>query len=255
MSRLQPEQEELLCRLVEAYWNVDRDHRQQFYLHPQRKSEPNMSIQHPGLPGGTSYVYMGDIIVLTRAGLLFSSNAGTIHGFDITPEGFDYYDGLKKSIQEPGQRIENHIRSYIDTAAFQQKYPTAFKKWTYAECMLWSTDSDEKLATIGHLCREAIQEFTEALVVKFQPPDIGNDKALTVKRLKGVLHIQKEKLGTKEIPFLEALITYWGTVSDLIQRQEHGGLREQTPLIWEDARRIVFQTVIVMYEVDRAVSK
>lgn len=52
--------------------------------------------------------------------------------------------------------------------------------------------------------------------------------------------------------FLEALLAYWGTVSDLANRQEHGATREGESLVAEDARRLVFQTMLVMYELDRA---
>jgi hypothetical protein len=38
----------------------------------------------------------------------------------------------------------------------------------------------------------------------------------------------------------------------LVQRQEHGAQKEVTPLTWEDARRVVFQTCVVMYEINRA---
>jgi hypothetical protein len=44
----------------------------------------------------------------------------------------------------------------------------------------------------------------------------------------------------------------YATVSDLVQRQEHAGQREGEPLVWEDGRRIVFQTAIVMFEIDRS---
>ena len=47
-------------------------------------------------------------------------------------------------------------------------------------------------------------------------------------------------------------MTYWGTVSDLVQRQEHGAQREGKQLVWEDARRVVFQTANVMFEIDRS---
>jgi hypothetical protein len=47
---------------------------------------------------------------------------------------------------------------------------------------------------------------------------------------------------------------YWGTVNDLIQRQEHGAQREGGALAWEDGRRVVFQTAIVMFEIDRSLS-
>ena len=51
----------------------------------------------------------------------------------------------------------------------------------------------------------------------------------------------------------EALISYWGTVSDLANRQVHNGQREKETLVMEDARRLIFHTMIVMYEVDRLI--
>ena len=47
---------------------------------------------------------------------------------------------------------------------------------------------------------------------------------------------------------LDAVIVYWGTVSDLVQRQEHGAAKEGEALTWEDARRVVFQTVNLFHE-------
>ena len=49
----------------------------------------------------------------------------------------------------------------------------------------------------------------------------------------------------------DALVRYWGTTSDLAQRQEHGATREGEPLSSEDARRLIFHAALVMYEVDR----
>lgn len=54
---------------------------------------------------------------------------------------------------------------------------------------------------------------------------------------------------------MEALLAYWGTVSDLVQRQEHGGQKEGEPLEWEDARRAVLHTAVVMFEVDRVLTR
>jgi hypothetical protein len=47
------------------------------------------------------------------------------------------------------------------------------------------------------------------------------------------------------------MLAFWGAVSDLAQRQEHGAQREAEPLGWEDARRLVFLSAVVMYEIDR----
>jgi hypothetical protein len=65
----------------------------------------------------------------------------------------------------------------------------------------------------------------------------------------------KQQVGKTHQAFLDALLAYWGTVSDLVQRQEHGGLREREPLTWEDTRRVVFQTAIVMFEIAQAADR
>jgi hypothetical protein len=51
--------------------------------------------------------------------------------------------------------------------------------------------------------------------------------------------------------FAAALLAYFGTTSDLIVRQEHAARKEGERLVWEDARRVVFQTASVMFELDR----
>ncbi len=50
----------------------------------------------------------------------------------------------------------------------------------------------------------------------------------------------------------QALIKFWGTVSDLDQRQAHDATREGERLTKEDARRAVLFTLLVMLEVDSA---
>jgi hypothetical protein len=162
---------------------------------------------------------------------------------------------MKQRAGQPIQNIETTIRNYLDADHFLQKYPKAYQKWAEAESMLWAGDSEHQLTTIGHLCREATQEFATALVEHCQPPDVDRDKAHTVTRIRAVLNLLDAQLGSTEKPFLDALLAYWGTVSDLIQRQEHGGRKEGDPLVWEDGRRVVFQTAVVMFEIDRAISR
>jgi hypothetical protein len=70
-----------------------------------------------------------------------------------------------------------------------------------------------------------------------------------------VLERLDETLGRTSSEMLQALVAYWATVMNIIQRQEHGSQREGGELTWEDARRVVFQTAVVMFEVDRAVRK
>ena len=154
----------------------------------------------------------------------------------------------------PIERIQSSVHDYITAENFQKNYPNAYQKWLEAVELLWSTDSEKQLTTIGHHCRETMQEFATYLVDKYKPSEVDSDKARHISRLRSVLSHNSAKLGKTIPPFLEALVAYWGTLNDLIQRQEHAGQKEGDPVNWEDARRIVFQTAIVMYEIDRSLS-
>ncbi len=251
---LEPEQEELLNTLVEASRNLSRTDRQKFYVIEYENGGSDMI--HPGLPDRKTKVYIGDIEVLANENLVSPSyNSQGSQKFDVTPKGFKYYELLKEQNGQPFQRIVAHMRNYLAGDVFIKKYTVAYQKWETAEEMLWASDSENQLTTIGHSCREALQEFATALVDRYQLNDAEKDISKTVRRLKAVLEHKKEKFGKTEKPFLETLLNYWGTVSDIIQRQEHGGQKEGKPLVWEDGRRVVFQTAVVMYEIDSSLSK
>lgn len=59
--------------------------------------------------------------------------------------------------------------------------------------------------------------------------------------------------GGSVVQHLQTLRAYWSSTIDLIQRQEHGATKEGVPLEWEDARLVVFSTMVSMAELDRAV--
>lgn len=52
----------------------------------------------------------------------------------------------------------------------------------------------------------------------------------------------------------EVVLAYFGTASDLAQRQEHGALRDKRPLSDNDGRRVVFHTMLAMYEVHQTLA-
>ena len=146
--------------------------------------------------------------------------------------------------------IEKSVKQYIQSTNFRKKYALAYDKWKESEKLLWSEDVQSKLTTIGHLCREAVQKFTTILVDKTNPAHVDSDITHTVSRLKTVIR-NTQNLGDSTNEFFEALISYWGAINDLVQRQEHGSRKEGSSLNWEDGRRIVFNTMILMYEIDR----
>jgi len=244
---LESEQEELLSSIVEAARNTPREERQKFYV-IQVDGGVDL-LHHPGIKKGGEIIYYSDVEELGRQGLLaVGYTSGTPH-FDVTPLGFRYYEHLKRKKGEAVQRVETIIREYLSSPEFRDKYPEAFAKWSSAEDLLWQTDTQQQLTTIGHLCREALQGFTTTLVERYQPPSVNTDKAKTVARFKAVL--EAAQLGTTKKDFLDALLTYFGTLNDMIQRQEHGASKEGEQLVWEDARRVVFQTMITMFEIDK----
>lgn len=250
---LEPEQEQLLSMLVEAAQSIPRDERRKFVF---RDAFGGGRLYHPGLPETQLKAYKGDIETLAGSGLLSLSygQGGALH-FDVAPLGLRYYEEMQRQAGEPIQRAQTRVMQYLDADPFRRKYPAAYQKWQEAETLLWSSDLQSQLTTIGHLCREALQEFATVLVEQYQPPEVDTDKAHTVNRIRAVLDLKRDQLGTTEAPFLDTLLSYWGTVSDLIQRQEHGGQKEGEPLVWADGRRVVFQTMLLMYEIDSSLSR
>jgi hypothetical protein len=170
--------------------------------------------------------------------------------FDVTPFGFAYYRRLKERDNEPTQRIEVVVRSYLEAGPFRRSYREAFSKLARAEKLLWEENSNQKLTTIGHLCREALQEFAAVLIERYSPPNAPPDKAAVTPRIRCVLELQT--IGHAGRAILDALLEYWRAVVDLAQRQEHGAQKEGKALVWEDGRRLVFQAAVLMYEIDRA---
>jgi hypothetical protein len=250
---LEPVQEELLVTIVEAARNVPCSERRKFMV--VRCHSGDLLI-HPGLSKDNRQAYFGDVEILAQTGLLslsyYSSESPL---FDVTPLGFRYYEYFKKQSGEPIERIQSAVRSYLNAQDFQGKYSEAFGKWSSAEDLLWRADTNQQLTTIGHLCREAVQEFANVLVEHFQPPGVTEDKSKTIARLKAVLGYRARETGSTVKPFLESLLRYWRRVNDLIQRQEHGAQKEGEKLVWEDGRRVVFHTAIVMFEIDSALSR
>jgi hypothetical protein len=206
----------------------------------------------PGLLGLAYSGSRGDAEVLAQAGFLrlsWGSRGDPL--FYVLPEGIAYYEQMMAA-SPAVETVEEEIRRYLSDPEFKKVHAQALAKWEHAAGLLWAADSQRQLTTIGHLCREALQEFAASLAQQQKVDVSAIEGAKIVARLKAIFTARSAKLGTTESLFLDALVAYWGTVSDLVQRQEHGSQREGEPLAWEDGRRVVFQTCAVMYEVARA---
>ncbi|MCH8994548.1 MAG: hypothetical protein IH959_06205 [Chloroflexi bacterium] len=250
---LEPEQKELLVQIVEAARSVPRDKQEKFAWSDSASSS---LLHHPGFPSKNISVYGGDLDTLEDKNLLRRpSRSPSSPMYDVTPEGYAYYVWLKEQAREPLVAIEEDVTGYLEDQHFKERHEQAVEKWLEARNLLLNTDTNTQLTTVGHLCRESMQFFATELVEYHKPPAVDPDIKHTVARVKSVLMQLAPKLGTTEEPFLEAVVAYWGTVADLIERQEHGAQKEGEALTWEDARRIVFHTAIVMFEVDRSLSR
>lgn len=247
---IEPEQKKLLIGFVEAERKISREERQKFFV-SNPIGPPGVVLIHPGLPKDFPRVFEGDIETLESVELISISYERGVKCFFVTPKGFQFYEQLVQESGSAVERIQSSIKGYLEAKSFKERYPLAYEKWCKAEEMLWRSDTEASFTTIGHLTREAMQEFADALVRLCKTEDIPMDKAKTVARIRAVLSTKYEQIGDTEKSFLDALLAYWGTVSDLVQRQEHGSTKEGKKLLWEDARRVVFQSCIVMYEIDR----
>lgn len=253
--RLDPEQQELLAQMVEAQRSLPRKQRQHFIL---SETFDSTDLVHPA-PGRIELT-KSDMDALEMQGLVYLAAIGGrgSPNYDITPQGYAYYENLRTRNRQPLAEVEEEIsRRYMDDEGFRRAHPAAWAKWTQAVNKLWSEEWEKELTNIGHLCRESIQDFAADLIVKFQPPDAPPDRNKDVARIKAVVEQHKSRLGKRDkrlleanVKYLDALLDYWRAVSGLIQRQEHGVAADEGALSWPDARRVVFQTALVMYEVD-----
>lgn len=247
--RLEPEQLEFLSELAEEAQRAPRDQRT-FYLLPHMSG---VTLKGPAGHRAAVSTAKEDVEDLSAAGYL-RIRGYERHGvirFTVAPEAYDFL--AHTAGHEPMVKVETDITvRFIEGEAFRTSYPAAYKRWREAAFLLWSSDADAELTTIGHKAREAVQEFATTVVEATQ--DIGHvdpDPAHTVARLRAAIDAHRDRLGEARHDLLGALIVYWGEVSDLLQRQEHGGQKEGEALSWEDGRRAVFQTAVVMYEIDR----
>lgn len=248
---LEDEQKKLLAKFVEAHRNAPSECRGDFFA-SETMGNPQASFIHSRVQCLGFEGSLADAEVLARAGLLRMSwgSRGTLK-FYVLPEAIAAYEHMMADVS-PVEAVECDIMTYLSDASFKKNHAAAYLKWEQAALLLRSSDSGVQLTTIGHLCREAQQTFAESLSIQYNVDVSTIEPAKTVARLKAVLCVRSAVLGSTEASFLNALLAYWGTLTDLVQRQEHEAQREGTSLVWEDGRRIVFQTCVVMYEINRA---
>jgi hypothetical protein len=198
-----------------------------------------------------------DLYELDRKGLIsLRETQGGAVAFVVSPEGFAFYEEIKRAEGEPVERVEAEARHMLSRDVMGA-CPEAAERWREAEELLWRSDAQEQFTAIGHKCREALQSFAQSLYEQHCPDSEELPREKTLNKICAVLERHKASVGKTTARFLdvywEAVNAYWEAVNDLAERAEHGSQREQRPLLWEDARRLVFQTLLVMVELAAAV--
>jgi hypothetical protein len=246
---LHPEIAAVLIRFAEDALTVDRA-RRMFHAFDAFGTS-GLEVQMPS--GSSMEVAEQDIQTLAESGYIRATNFNTSGTFDfyVTESGFVAAAELGGA-PDTFQHAEESVLRVLDDEDFRARHPDAYARWQSA-ARLSAEDPVGNATKIGHDCREAMQFFATSMLAQAgvdsdDPPD------KTVSRMRAVLDARRDGLGDKEAAFLDALLSYWGTVSDLAQRQEHGAQKPGQPLHAIDSGRLVLQTAVVMFEIDRALA-
>ena len=204
-------------------------------------------IRHPGLKSPLTEFAVSDLGEVGSKGFTrIEAKNGSSTRFAITNEGWEYW----KSHRETGlDRVEGEIRRLLTAEPPDPIYVPAFERWAPADALLWSDHGDDERwpTQVGHICREAMQDFADAFTQHHKQPSTL-ERTKTIPRIRGVLDTLASEMSDTYVRFYAALLNYWGTVNDLVQRLEHGGTKEGEPVSWRDARAVVTQTAVVMSE-------
>jgi hypothetical protein len=127
---------------------------------------------------------LADAEVLADVGLLrrsYNSQGNLL--FYVSPAGLKYYESRRQS-SPPVESIENELRAFLTAPELSEPHRSACSKWEQAVGLLWAADSAQTLTMIGHLCREALQEFTSTLAKEHNVDVSSFQVTQTVARLK-----------------------------------------------------------------------
>ncbi len=127
MARLEQAQEGLLVTAVEAIRGLPREERDSFLVVETSAGDflmhPHSSVQ--------PRILASDVDMLARYGLVnLHYNRSGDRLFDVTPEGFEYYEDLRRNADEPVEAIEMTVRRYLDSADFASRHAASYDQRT-----------------------------------------------------------------------------------------------------------------------------
>lgn len=122
-------------------------------------------------------------------------------------------------------------------ADLESRYQDAFETCE-AAVILFERDPVFHARRIGEDCRAALEQFTDAALTRYGVDAPSGPGAGTVDKLRALLGAAG-RANEKVSAHRKALVTYWGTVGDVDNRQAHKARREGERLTREDARRAI----------------
>jgi hypothetical protein len=251
VTYLEKEQEDLLVSIVAAHRNVPSSHRGAFSVIQFGDGSRTATIRHDGFPGRQGKASMSDLQVLHSSGLIqLTLSRPSMGSFIVLPSAIQYHDKVLLDRGTPVTRTEERVLRLLQSDPFQRHFGAAYEKWVQAEELLADAGDAHQLTTIGHLCREAMQEFADILIADVETaPAAKPDKAQTINRVAAFLNSKQGSASEAHLAILKAGLEYWRCLNDLIQRQEHGALKEGAPLVLHDAQSVVLQTAVLLSEI------
>jgi len=153
-----------------------------------------------------------------------------------------------KADQGPEALLEEKRRFAESTV--ERLYPTAFAHLRKAMKVLCEGTDETDWSTVGHDCRLAMQDFAQAVYERFYPAAKQEPLSLekSVEKIRRVL-ARQPKTSQTLASMVEALLTYWGTVTDYVQRAEHRSQKEGGQITEEDAKRCILYSYLVLAEI------
>jgi len=154
--------------------------------------------------------------------------------------------------------LQDYLQSYLDQERFRSAYFTAHQRWQEASEMLYEGDSRDSVLAAAARAREAVEEFVGVLAEKHGeiPADQGSPVATCEcsfsERLSTLIESWRPQLGEARCALLGALLDYWCALNAELQCHLQGAEQVGGPLRWEDGRRVVVLTAVLMVEIDRS---
>jgi hypothetical protein len=160
------------------------------------------------------------------------------------------------------QRIDDYLRAYLEDERFRSAHPLAYGRWLVAWEMLWCADTRAKVIDAAERTPAAMHAFGSSLLERCTPlamdphwPDLladGSRRPDPLEGLTSVADAYREQLGEERSELLRGLVEHWRTLLLGVCRHDDSSRPPAERLHWEDGRRLVLFTALVMVEFDRS---